>query len=615
MNMKLRTVLLLVGTYSIFFLSAHAASEDSQANFDVKQLIEQLGDDEYLLRQRAETQLLERGAEVFAELQAAEKNADLEVATRAKYLLTQISIEWTRPADPPAVRSIMSRYGELSLQLKLRKIRELSNLEDQQGFAALCRIARFDSSSGVVARYAALAILDKGLLPTARIEPAVAMLRGELSEDPEAPTSWVAVYVDQLQSAEQVDPRWADLVDQEMALLAEKSGQTSEFLTLSLLRSFLDLGVQLSDDRAILSGLQRRIDLDRRRDGRIAAGLIDAITWVVDRGQWGALSLLEDSFVNEIKQSRRVLYHLALAREREGRVDDAELVSREALALVDEDWEERNSCGDLIAARGHHDWAEREWNAVVESAEVTNIESLMARTSLGMFRINDRLEHKAAADLLAETIDAIEADPQILQSYKSDQYEKNNEPLLGYLTQARANRDFFLAAHYARQGDFDKEREHLEQAYQLEPENADIIIAMYHSKEASDAYRKQTRARLVSAKSKLESVILSIKRKAKRSSPQLNRLLAHHCNHWAWLVSNTEGDFAKAVKYSQQSLELQPGSPSYLDTLGRCHYAAGDIENALKVQREAVSKQPHLMVMQRQLQLFEETLRDREATN
>ena len=46
----------------------------------------QLGNDEYLLRQRAESQLLERGAEVFAELQAAAKNADLEVATRAKYL-------------------------------------------------------------------------------------------------------------------------------------------------------------------------------------------------------------------------------------------------------------------------------------------------------------------------------------------------------------------------------------------------------------------------------------------------------------------------------------------------------------------------------------------------
>jgi tetratricopeptide (TPR) repeat protein len=76
-------------------------------------------------------------------------------------------------------------------------------------------------------------------------------------------------------------------------------------------------------------------------------------------------------------------------------------------------------------------------------------------------------------------------------------------------------------------------------------------------------------------------------------------------NHWAWLVSNTEGDFRKAVKFSLRSLQLSPGSPSYLDTLGRCYYSAGDLENAIRYQREAVKKHPHMQVMQRQLVLFE----------
>ncbi|NOZ39712.1 MAG: hypothetical protein GXP24_05745, partial [Planctomycetes bacterium] len=67
-------------------------------------------------------------------------------------------------------------------------------------------------------------------------------------------------------------------------------------------------------------------------------------------------------------------------------------------------------------------------------------------------------------------------------------------------------------------------------------------------------------------------------------------------------------DYAKAVQYSLRSLELEPGSPSYLDTLGRCYYAVGDFENAVKVEREAVAKHPHLMVLQRQLQLFEDEL-------
>ena len=45
-------------------------------------------------------------------------------------------------------------------------------------------------------------------------------------------------------------------------------------------------------------------------------------------------------------------------------------------------------------------------------------------------------------------------------------------------------------------------------------------------------------------------------------------------NQWAWLVSNTEGDFQKAIRYSHRSLELIPrgsgesAGASFLDTLG-----------------------------------------------
>ena len=129
---------------------ARAANDDPSSAADIQQLIAQLGDEQYVLRQRAETQLVERGAEVFAELKAAENHADLEIATRAKYLLSQIRIEWIRPTDPPVVRSIMARYGELSQAApRLAIVGKLSRLEHEQGFGALCRIARFETSGPV----------------------------------------------------------------------------------------------------------------------------------------------------------------------------------------------------------------------------------------------------------------------------------------------------------------------------------------------------------------------------------------------------------------------------------------------------------------------------------
>ena len=39
--------------------------------------------------------------------------------------------------------------------------------------------------------------------------------------------------------------------------------------------------------------------------------------------------------------------------------------------------------------------------------------------------------------------------------------------------------------------------------------------------------------------------------------------------------------------------------------MGRCYYAVGDYENAIKNEREAIRLIPHMQVMQRQLAMFE----------
>ncbi|MGI9427407.1 MAG: hypothetical protein ACR2NM_02035 [Bythopirellula sp.] len=595
----LRTVRYLLALGAICASSAsQAAKTDTTATIGIDHLIDQLGDDEYVQRQQAEAQLLERGVEAFAQLQAAEKHPDLEISTRAKYVLNQISIDWVRPTDPPNVRSVMARYGELSNPSRLAKVAQLAKLKDQQGFAALCRIARFESS-GQVARYAALAVLENGFLSRDEQTAIVEMLQGELGENAESPQLWIHVYIDQLGSPKQIDPRWLTLIDDEIALLALETNETSETLALTFLHMYLGLCDHLSDDAAILSGLQRRIEIGANSDASLSASLIDAINWLVDREHWEALGLLEDRYSGSILEDPLVIYHLAIAREKQGRQDEAETLALQALKLEGADFEQRNDVALIVADLGHHDWAEREWQAVIEAAEPTDAESLAARESLALYRLNDRLEHQQAAKLLAESIDAIDDDPAIKAAYQSD------PTALAYLNRARSNREFFLASHHESKGNYEQQRLHLEQAYKLERDNADIVIAMYHSADAPDVYRKTSRRRLVTAISRLEKSIKQLTAMSPRTA-QVKRVLAGQCNHYAWLVSNTEGDFAKAVERSELSLELDPGNASYLDTLGRCYYAADDLENAIATQREAIAKHPHLMVMRRQLQLFED---------
>ena len=58
------------------------------------------------------------------------------------------------------------------------------------------------------------------------------------------------------------------------------------------------------------------------------------------------------------------------------------------------------------------------------------------------------------------------------------------------------------------------------------------------------------------------------------------------------------------MRCSQRSLELRPNEAGYLDTLGRCYYALGDLANAVKFQGQAVAIDKHNGQLKRQLDFF-----------
>ncbi len=91
--------------------------------------------------------------------------------------------------------------------------------------------------------------------------------------------------------------------------------------------------------------------------------------------------------------------------------------------------------------------------------------------------------------------------------------------------------------------------------------------------------------------------------------------LALSNNQLAWLIANTEGDFDEAIRCSAKSLVLQPNRSGFLDTLGRCYYAKGDYENAVKYQSQAVALEPHSPLIVTQLALFQQALAQQEKIN
>jgi tetratricopeptide (TPR) repeat protein len=328
------------------------------------------------------------------------------------------------------------------------------------------------------------------------------------------------------------------------------------------------------------------------------------LAWVMENREWGVLPLLEKQYEKEIKADRLLLYMVAANHAAAEQTDEATEIAGRAFDLVGADLDERNQLGEVIAELGHHDWAEREWRHVVDEYPVVDTESMKARRSLANWCLHDRGDDKAAADLLGEVCDEVDNRKKKLAEKQESPDDDEDVAFLDetaryYVTALKIQREYFLACHLEGQGDYRGQQKHLEAAFRLDQQDPDVLIAMFRLKEADDIYREKVAGRIRRAIDQVEQRIES-----DSEEPQWY-------NHYAWLVSNTEGDFDKAVRYSLKSLELCPNTPSYLDTLGRCYYAAGDLENAIKSQREAVAMHPKVQVMQRQLEMFEEALAEK----
>ncbi len=552
-----------------------------------KKLIAQLGSDDFTKRREAEARLIDLGAAAFDYLQDARTDPDLEIATQSQYLVHRVPIDWARPTDAEAVRELMTNYAKVNSDERREIIAQLAALDDAAGLAALSRIAHFELSTAL-AKHAALAVLNDRTKHEQAAELQAKLILEEIGNSPRDSALWLRLYASQLSDQQKTDPQWLALIDEEAGRMKEDRTRTS----LSLLLRLMEFHVQLCKDYAqpapLFETLRRRIDLLTLETERERDAIMQAINWCIKNQQWPALELLETHYSKAIKDDRLLLYLVAAGRAACGLYDDAKELAERAYNHVAFDVEERNQVGDVIAELGHHDWAEREWRFVIDKAPITSTDSMIARTSVANWCLHDRGEDKAAADLLGEVCDAVDGDKELKSAVMAD-----NEGSYYLNKMLRTQRDYFTACHLESQQDFKGQRKSLERAFTRNYKDPDVLIAMYRLQEADDIYRERVKGRIVRAIAEVEQEIEN-----DPNDPQAY-------NHYAWLVSNTEGDFDKAVSYSLKSLELNPDTPSYLDTLGRCYFAAGDLENAIKHQSQAVKMHPQVKVMQKQLEMFE----------
>jgi tetratricopeptide (TPR) repeat protein len=565
----------------------------------VERLIGELGSDQFVRRERAQAELERLGVAAFDAIREAQLHDDIEVSLRARYLVRRLQVRWFDEHDPPEVRRVMRDYGEQTVAERRARMDRLAGLDEGQGAAALCRLVRFESEL-TLAKHAALLVLRQDLPvdSAARAERGRRLLEAiSLSRNPAA--VWVKTHARSLFVSEQDDSVWDGLLDREEQTLVQFPERTSSEIVIDLMRWRAErLFDQQRVDEAVPLAM-RTLDLvPAKRDQ-----LLSAVDWLIRFQVWDGAEELADRHPEAFGDSILLRYRLAEVQLTRGDSELAEATAEEAMKHRAEQFEERLEAAVALQERGLFPWAEREFRSVIENAPVGSNHEFEARFSLAEM-LHDHLKDLAAAKVYQEVADRMEADPDYAKRFRD---HRRGDPDI-----MRARMHFFYSEHYATE-DRAKQREQLELGLKIYPREIDLLIAAYRFPEGDESWRTMIRQLLEDAVGTYREQIRQYSdllqgMSGRAQEKEVRRYVAVLNNQFAWLVANTEGDFDEALRCSRLSLEYMPNSAGYLDTLGRCYYALGDYENAVKYQARAVALEPHSGQIRRQFELFEQAL-------
>lgn len=605
--------------------SARSADGDGKSkaavSAEARRLIEALGSDSYATRMRARDQLQRMGLEAFDELRIAKDSLDSEIALAAKALVAGYSIVWFESDDPPLVRETLEEYGAQPVAERQSRIVMLGEFPDRIGLRALVRIARFERSTAL-SRKAAIVVMEQAADkdPAKRKANVESIMLGLATADRQS-ADWLRVYAGDLSAAKYSVDEWRELIrTQRDAVDALTSEEVTRESVLNLVRICAVRAASLGYREAALQLATENADLV----SAATTDLIAASNWATDNGLHEFVVDLYARNRPMFDRSAVLLYGYANALKVGGEESEAERMSDMAYRLsplsgskqaieamqpkeLEENAKLRREIAQKLRDRGMFQWAEREYRNVIDSMPVEDLDSVMARGDLS--RMYGELErHQDVIDVLSPVLDRMAKDDvlraKLMSGLGLGRTVTGWQARVDYHT---ALLDLKKSAQDASEGGelLEKARKQMMAAFLANPLDIDVLIKMYRT-EGDVQWRAEVKQRLETAKQGSQSRVTNLEAALARGRPtrDANLALAEYLNNYAWLVCNTEGDLQLALKYSLRSLDIVEDSAK-LDTCGRCYFAVGDLENAIKVQKRALAIDPYSPPLKRQLAEFE----------
>ncbi|HWA98822.1 MAG TPA: hypothetical protein VG713_10040 [Pirellulales bacterium] len=546
----------------------------------IKRLVRQLGDSDFFVRQWAQEELARLRHEAFDALTLAENDDDIEIAERARYLLRLLPVEAVLDTDPPEVKRILEHYENASEQGRILMANQLAELSDGKGLPALCRVLRFDRSQQV-SKQAALKLINRKSSAGEDWSKTKALLIEGLARSPRPAAEWLRVWIATRDTPKSSAEAWSRLAAAEARVLRQQPQQSSAEIVIGLLKQDVKALRALGRNDDAIRAMREMVSLEPDD-----ATLSDMLAWLVEQKAWKVVEEAAERFADRFEQEPTLFYALAEACRAQGNEELAQQTAARALALHHDNPRDHWQIAYDLQRRSWFRWAEGEYRQAMAIGPADEDEPLRAAALLG-----DML-HDIGRDA-----DAAAAYEILIKGFEERRNAGRPVEGLGLeFDAARGQMYFFKACAAELMKDHAAQQVNLMKGLSYDPENADILIGLYRLPNADAAVREATLTKIRQAAESFRNQILQ--------SPADPR----YYNQLAWLIANTEGDYQEALHCSQKSLELRPNDGGFLDTLGRCYYAVGDFENAVKTQTEAVEKQPWSGLIRKQLDTFQKAL-------
>ena len=565
----------------------------------VAALIEQLGDKNFNRREYAQRRLQQLGLAAYDAIHRAQQHDDIEIAARASYMVRSMRIQWSRTDDPAEIRRILIGYADKSPKERRNRMERLAALDDNLGLAGLCRLVRYETSAPL-SKYAALLIMqqqapdDKTKATTLAAE-----LRDAVKQSTRVAAGWIRIHARTLEDPESALPQWQQICHEEETTLTQFPKDTTREITRDLLRRYARLLGEIDRLEESLAVLRRTINL--LNGTRIQ--LQEMSEWLADNEAWSLVQDVADRFPSEFSKYPDLVYRLAESHLKGGDSEKAELAAARARAIDPDNSRSHIESALWLQRRNLIPWCIEEYRVVVDKAELRSREGLYARFLLSEI-LHDQDQDTEAASILAGAVEAVQDD----RTAQEVEQIFSRKP-----AGIQSRRLYFQSQAKMREKMFDEQKELLQKAIEADPNDGDVLIAVYRFTKADEDFKKRS-LDLIKASTEHYRVEIELYSNTYRVSGDpserqtARRKLAGANNQLAWLVSNTVGDYAEAVRCSVRSLELRPDSPGYLDTLGHCYYAVGNFAEAVKAQQQAVDGDPGSRQMARMLKVFQDAL-------